>query len=37
MLWMLKPIVDKQHWALKDVEEREDQIVGWAKTRWCDV
>jgi hypothetical protein len=36
-LRMVQEVCGQSDWTLSEIESREDRIVAWAKTRWCDV
>jgi hypothetical protein len=36
-LRMVEEVVIQKDWTLSEIEAREKEIVGWAKTRWGDV
>ena len=36
-LRMIKEIGDQQDWTLAEIDQRDAQLVAWAKIRWADV
>jgi hypothetical protein len=36
-LHMIREVCEQEDWTLSEIENREANIVAWARTRWCDV
>jgi hypothetical protein len=36
-LRMIEEVCQETDWSLRQIEEREEKILGWARTRWRDV
>jgi len=36
-LRMVREVLENNDWTLAEIEAREQRIIEWAKTEWCDV
>jgi hypothetical protein len=34
---MVKEVTEKDNWTQREIEDRENKILAWARTAWADI